>query len=1139
MKYLAWLLSFSIIITVQAQENSCPAAQTGNPCSSTSRSPSLNLGAGNPIHVFSGNKFQHEQDVLLRLSGLEWSRFYNSMATVPSEMGTGWNHSYNTQLFQFAHAWQVLLDDGQRVMFNTPAQAQSTKLLAKQPQQGFLQKNSYGLWEWHTPEKTIRTFNDKGLLVRLQVEGFPTTEIEYTQLKSHTVLSRVYNRQEQLSFYYEWQGSQPVLNEVKTPVGSFFYEYDIPSGFSYPRLVKVIRPDAWQRLYLYEETYQAGDPYRLTGIILSNPEQQTLRIGEWHYQEDGKAVYSKNGLSHEAVSLQYVQTTNPLYTIVSDGKHRKTHIKGNSKAGQYQLLEVSGQGCYHCPPTGMHATYNEQGLLTELNGVFIQRDTQQKVKSIRLKHPTWGNLHLKYDAQGYVQSWSSTTTGVHAPGPYKLERFLLDVPPKANDLAVLGSNQLGFKNSLFLKQIQLDKYRFALLLKQGQHTLWTQTRRYNQQGLLEQESVRMPTLQQRVDTHYLYDEKQRLVGAYQQQIPSGEEHTFFYAWQDNGASLAFAIDGQTKPVHIKRNAQGFPIQINQKHLLYGENQRVEQVYENQQRIALYRYDTYGRRIYKETAKGVTHFTYEGNRLHTERRASKSEANHSVYREYFYKGLLPVGFVEKELDENEQLISQQTFFIHNDHLGQAVLVTDEQQKIRWAAYYSPTGKATLLKQTVEFNLRLPGQYFDEETGWHDNYFRTYDPEAGHYLEPDPIGPQQWNSPYGYVMQQPRLFIDPLGLLLFAFDGTANDKAADTNVWKFYQLYDGDKFYTEGPGARPGESTHDKNSGLLWGGTIRLILDEQKRNLVNYMRTKHNNFTDVTPIDIVGFSRGAVISMVFSNYVKSLVKDGLFSYAEQYVAEDGQEQTRLIQSCVDLRFIGLFDAVAQLGTNGWNNKFFDYTAAPEWEMIAHAVALNEYRYFFPLTSFQGANNVLEQGFLGNHTDLGGVFVKEDMHILVSKEMGGKGYGDLGNIPLAWVYTQAQQLGLLLRPLGSVQGRVRGALDVVDYPAMHNTYGEYNSSVLSPEGELIRVRDRYVQPPNSAPREKKQGASLVFGDKVRQQHIQAAEVEFLFSENSESSQFDVSVYGKLNPQKYIAWLEKELNWTAPVRGGYTPSS
>ncbi len=40
--------------------------------------------------------------------------------------------------------------------------------------------------------------------------------------------------------------------------------------------------------------------------------------------------------------------------------------------------------------------------------------------------------------------------------------------------------------------------------------------------------------------------------------------------------------------------------------------------------------------------------------------------------------------------------------------------------------------------VTFNLRYPGQYFDQESGLHYNYHRSYSATTGRYTQADPIG-----------------------------------------------------------------------------------------------------------------------------------------------------------------------------------------------------------------------------------------------------------------------------------------------------------------------------------------------------------------------------------------------------------------
>jgi RHS repeat-associated protein len=109
-----------------------------------------------------------------------------------------------------------------------------------------------------------------------------------------------------------------------------------------------------------------------------------------------------------------------------------------------------------------------------------------------------------------------------------------------------------------------------------------------------------------------------------------------------------------------------------------------------------------------------------------------------------------------------------FYIHNDHLGapRAVLNTANQLRWRWLAEpFATTAPETnpAALGAFAFNLRLPGQYADSETGLFYNYFRDYDPGTGRYVQSDPIGLQGGINTYAYVGGNPLSLGDPTGLL----------------------------------------------------------------------------------------------------------------------------------------------------------------------------------------------------------------------------------------------------------------------------------------------------------------------------------------------------------------------------------------
>lgn len=105
-------------------------------------------------------------------------------------------------------------------------------------------------------------------------------------------------------------------------------------------------------------------------------------------------------------------------------------------------------------------------------------------------------------------------------------------------------------------------------------------------------------------------------------------------------------------------------------------------------------------------------------------------------------------------------------VHTDHLGTPRKITrpsDNGLMWRWdpdtfgTAAPSPTGLGTF-----NYNLRFSGQYSLIESGLYYNYFRTYDPRMGRYLESDPIGMYGGTNPYVYVLGNPLHNRDPMGL-----------------------------------------------------------------------------------------------------------------------------------------------------------------------------------------------------------------------------------------------------------------------------------------------------------------------------------------------------------------------------------------
>jgi RHS repeat-associated protein len=161
----------------------------------------------------------------------------------------------------------------------------------------------------------------------------------------------------------------------------------------------------------------------------------------------------------------------------------------------------------------------------------------------------------------------------------------------------------------------------------------------------------------------------------------------------------------------------------------------------------YRYDAFGRRNAKIGPGGTITWTWENDELFSENRG---EERH----DYLLVGGVPVGLGNTS--------HHYSFVV--DHLGMPCALFDLSGQRVWSVGEQTAFGKISAPALTDFRpaLRFPGQYYDDETGFHYNRFRYYDPSTGRYISPDPLGLRGGPNAYAYVTN-PLAQIDPLGLI----------------------------------------------------------------------------------------------------------------------------------------------------------------------------------------------------------------------------------------------------------------------------------------------------------------------------------------------------------------------------------------
>ena len=275
--------------------------------------------------------------------------------------------------------------------------------------------------------------------------------------------------------------------------------------------------------------------------------------------------------------------------------------------------------------------------------------------------------------------------------------------------------------------------------------------------------------------------------------PLGRETRYLYDTEGNVIAIT-APDGSSTQIDYHETLN-LPIAVNDPagrittydydalgNLIYrqlpnGENQYYQYDLENQlvraeikkpagnTEIWTYAYDPFGRRLSKErqdklawtsTDPKRTHFVWDGSRL---------------LQEYTYKGNYTYIYTDQDSYEplaqvfdNAKDGKQYLAYFHNDQIGIPREMTDIHGNLLWYGEYTAWGrlkKDERVYRNAHQPFRLQNQYYDEETGLHYNLMRYYEPEAGRFVNQDPIGLWGGANLYQFAPNA-NVWVDPLGL-----------------------------------------------------------------------------------------------------------------------------------------------------------------------------------------------------------------------------------------------------------------------------------------------------------------------------------------------------------------------------------------
>ncbi len=566
-------------------------------------------------------------------------------------------------------------------------------------------------------------YADTGVLADVINGRGVVTDYSYDELNRLSLISQDYQGSDPATantntvFDYDVQGNVDSVIDARGHETKYHYD-------DFGNLVKLESPDTGVTLYDYDEAGNMTSKTDANGITVTMRYDGLGRLTGNDYtdnSQDTTFTYDQgtNGVGRMSSFLDETGSTTFEYTKfgnldtktqVVTGFNDLTYQGFNDLVIDYDYDNYNRVGTMTYP-SGLQLSYEYDGL-SRINKIVTFIDSKKVEVAKNVDYLPFGSIESIDFGNG--QNFDTTFDN-----GYRLENFSYGINTSTytydNNHNITSINTKTYDYDK-LDRLNLEGYYSYEYDKLGNRTLF---------------STCSPDADfcAFTDNYYNYNSNNNRLES------SGIEFPTQRYYDNNGNTL-----------ETKNFQTGYPVTLDS--WVYNQNNRLSQFTRSGTVRGKYYYNAIGQRVHKTQYKasgglaGEFLFVYDqqGQLIHV---SKYKNGEHKWDRETIWLNDRPIARVETRYTSGT-VTSQDIYYIQTDHLNTPRWITNASGVRIWE-WESDAFGVGLPNLDVDgdgtnftFNMRFPGQYFDQESKTHYNYFRDYEPKTGRYIQSDPIG-----------------------------------------------------------------------------------------------------------------------------------------------------------------------------------------------------------------------------------------------------------------------------------------------------------------------------------------------------------------------------------------------------------------